>query len=272
MGNRCRGWLASVIPTRWALAAVIAIAVPVSAQAPSGDFGVTMDSWHLNVTDVIGAREMFVAVGGAPVTIGGVQAVQIPGVTVYLHGSRPAGGTRGSVLDHVAFHVPNVEGAVARWWAAGVPIAHGGARFPQAWITTPDGLRIEVLENAEQQEPVRHHHVHWYVPEAAIPAAQTWYAEVFGAVPGMRRNFQAADIPGANLTFAAATEGRAPTRGRGLDRIGFKVRDLASFCRRLEERLDVTLDRPCQADLSTGEMRAGLVDPWGAYIELTDAR
>ena len=186
-----------------------------------------MGSWHLNVADVDATEEMFEAMGATPLMMDGMEGVQIPGVTVYLHASTPTGGTLGTVIEHVGLHVPNVDEAIERWQAAGVPIEHSGAQFPQAWITTSDGLRIEVLQNPEQQEQVRHYHIHFYVPETAIPEAQEWYAEVFGAVPGMRGRFQAADIPGANLTFSAADGDRVPTNGRALDRVGFVVPDLA---------------------------------------------
>ena len=51
------------------------------------------------------------------------------GVAVYLHlrpGSPPAaGGTVGSVVNHVGFAVKNVPESVARWKAAGVPVEPG---------------------------------------------------------------------------------------------------------------------------------------------------
>ena len=41
---------------------------------------------------------------------------------------------------------------------------------------TPDELRIEILEDKNQKFPIRHHHVHFGVPESAIPQIQAWNA------------------------------------------------------------------------------------------------
>jgi catechol 2,3-dioxygenase-like lactoylglutathione lyase family enzyme len=143
---------------------------------------------------------------------------------VFLHlrpGSPPAtGGTVGTVINHVGFLVPNVQDAVAKWKAAGLPMQPGGnGRTDQAWITTADGLKVEILEDKAQTVPIRHHHVHYYVAEAAIPEIQAWYVKHFGAKPGMRGRNQAADIPGANLTFTKSDTPTIPTLGRVLDHI-----------------------------------------------------
>lgn len=170
----------------------------------------------------------------------------------------------------MGLNVQDLDESLARWQAAGVPVAHSGAPFPQAWVETPGGLLIEILQTPDQEHPIQHHHVHYYVPEADIPVAQQWYAEVFEVVPGMRGRFDAADIPGANLTFSAADGELDGTRGRVLDHVGFEVEDLGAFCRRVEERSDVELDRPCERDPITGQMRAYLYDPWGTYLAVTE--
>ena len=60
----------------------------------------------------------------------------------------------------------------------------------------------------------------------------------------------------------------APTRGRMLDHVGFEVRDLDDFCRRLEAR-GIRLDEPVTED-GRGFRRARLTDPWGTSIVLTE--
>jgi lactoylglutathione lyase len=96
-----------------------------------------------------------------------------------------------------------------------------------------------------------------------------WYVKTFGAKPGMRGTFQAADLPGVNLTFSAATEPLTGTHGRAVDHIGFEVRNLEAFCRRLEEA-GITLDRPYTVVPTLGFAIAFLTDPFGTYIELTE--
>jgi catechol 2,3-dioxygenase-like lactoylglutathione lyase family enzyme len=253
---------------RWSWApaalAVALVAGPVAGQ-------VSMDSWHLNSFNVGATKNILVAMGGTATstTIGDV--IEFPGVKVYLYVedamAPPTGGTVGSVVDHVGFTVPNVEAAVAKWKAAGVPVEL--ARATQAWVVTQEGFRIEILQNAEQTNPIQHQHVHYNVPQAAIADAQKWYSEVFGAVPGKRGNFDGANIPGAHLTFAGVTETKVGTRGRVLDHIGFRVQGLEALCSRLQGMAGVQLDRPCQKD-ANGVVKAILTDPWGTRIELTE--
>lgn len=253
----------------------VLIAIPALAQtsAPT-DFGVRMGHWQLNTTDVEATKQMLVAMGGRATMAGEIEVVVFPDVTVHLHlgghGSPPTGGTAVSVVDHVGLNVQNLDESLARWQAAGVPVEHSGAPFPQAWVVTPDGLRIEILQTRDQEHPIQHHHVHYFVPESDIPVAQQWYAEVFGAVPGMRGNFQAADIPGANLTFSATDRERSGTRGGVLDHVGFQVEDLGAFCQRMDERSDVELDQPCERNQRTGQMTTFLYDPWGTYLAVTE--
>jgi hypothetical protein len=97
--------------------------------------------------------------------------------------------------------------------------------------------------------------------------------KVFGAVPGKRYKtddppYEAADIPGVNMNFAEAHGALAPTKGRMLDHIGFEVKNLEAFCKKLEAS-GIKLDSPYKK-LPSGIANAYLTDPWGTYIELTE--
>jgi catechol 2,3-dioxygenase-like lactoylglutathione lyase family enzyme len=251
------------------LAAGTALAQP----APPNEAGVTMGHWHLNSRDVEANKKIFVALGGVAAKPGDFDIVKFPGVVVFLHlrpGVAPSsGGTDGTVINHVGFLVPNVQQAVARWKAAGVDVAPGSnGRTDQAWVVTADGLRVEILEDKSQTIPIRHHHVHFYVPASAIPEMQAWYVKHFGATAGMRGKFQAADIPGANLTFTETDKATVPTKGRILDHIGFDVKDLAAFAKQLEAD-GIKLDQPIST-APTGSKLTFLHDPWGTSIELNE--
>ena len=241
--------------------------------APPNEAGVTMGHWHLNSRDVEANKKLFVALGGTAIKPGDFDIVKFPGVFVFLHlraGSPPAtGGTEGTVVNHVGFLVPNVAEAVAKWKAAGLPMQPGAnGRTDQAWITTADGLKVEILEDKSQTIPIRHHHVHYYVAESAIPEIQAWYVKHFGAKPGMRGRFQAADIPGANLTFTKSDTPTIPTSGRVLDHIGFDVKNLEEFCKKLEAA-GIKLDRPIVTQPTGGKLTF-IHDPWGTSIELNE--
>jgi catechol 2,3-dioxygenase-like lactoylglutathione lyase family enzyme len=236
--------------------------------------GVTMGHWHLNSRDVQANKKLFVAMGGVPSTDGPRERVTFPGVVINLNlgaadAPPPTGGSVGSVVNHVGFIVKSVPESVAKWKAAGVAVEPGNnGRLDQAYVTTPDGLRIEILENKNQPEAIRHEHVHFFVPEAAVPEIQAWYGKIFGAKPSTTpTNARVADVPGVQLRFNKADKAQVPTKGRTLDHIGFDVVDLPAFIRKLDAA-GIKLDRPYTKNDQTGAALAFITDPWGTYIEL----
>src|SRR6202162_2778156 len=204
-----------------ALAAGSAAAQP----APFNETGVTMGHWHLASNDVEANKKIFVGMGGKLFMPGGNPLRMFPGLYINLNlgTEKGDGGTRGSVVNHVGFIVNNVQERVAQWKAAGVaglPGTHN--RLAQAFVETPDGVRIEILEDKTQSMPIRNEHVHFFLPEAEISKAQAWYAKTFGGKGGTRNNAPVVHgIPGVQLRFAKADKAQAPTRHRVLDHIGF---------------------------------------------------
>ena len=161
----------SLIAGLW-LASTLAAGTAVAQQAPFNDVGVTMGHWHLVSQDVAANRKIFVAMGGTASTRGKAETVTFPYVRVNLNlDEEPPGkgGSVGSVVNHVGFIVNNVQELVAKWKAAGVPVLPGNNnRLDQAYVVTPDGVRIEILEDKTQAMPIRNEHVHFFVPEAEI--------------------------------------------------------------------------------------------------------
>jgi catechol 2,3-dioxygenase-like lactoylglutathione lyase family enzyme len=233
-----------------------------------GEGGVAMGHIHLVARDVEASRRFFTALGGTPVTNGTLQLIQFPGVFIMLRQAEPTAGTVGSVINHFGFHVKDIQGSVAKWQAAGLKVDPGNdGRADQRWLMTPDGARVEILEDRSIPQPIRMHHIHWNV--VAVPEMQAWYAKHFGAVPGKRGQFDAADLPGVNLTFGKVNETNAGTRGRALDHIGFEIRNLAQFVQRLEAA-GVKIEAPIRKAGNGTTSIAFLTDPWGTYIELTE--
>ena len=128
--------------------------------------------------------------------------------------------------------------------------------------------QVEILEDKDQKEPIKHHHVHWYVPEAQMPEIQAWYGKHFNAKPGKRGNFLTAYIPGAELAFTKTDKPTVPTLGRTLDHIGFDVKSMDETVKRLEAG-GIKLDRPV-ATAPNGSKLTFIHDPWGASIELNE--
>ena len=227
--------------------------------------GVTMGHWHLNSRDVEANKNIFVAMGGKHSRAGDFDVVTFPGVVVMLHlrerGTPPTGGTMGTVVNHVGFTVQNVQDSIAKWKAAGVPVEPGRfGRQDQAFVTTTDGLRIEILEDKSQRFPIQHEHVHFFLPEDALTQSQAWYAKHFGAKTATRNKSPVADIPGVQLRFAKVEKPQVKTMGTVLDHIGFDVKDLKGFIAKLEAA-GIKMNRPFTPRPGGG--LAFIIDPWG---------
>jgi catechol 2,3-dioxygenase-like lactoylglutathione lyase family enzyme len=263
---------ASLIAVLW-LASNFAAGAALAQTMPPNDAGVTMGHLHLNSADVAANKKIFVGMGGTASNVEGapLQYVRFPGVVVILNlpsGAPPSSGpTAGTVINHVGFLVPNVQDAVAKWKAAGVPVLPGNnGRLDQAFVATADGLRVEILEDKNQTAPIVFQHVHFFVPPAAIPDIQAWYVKNFGARAGMRGQNQSADVPGANLTFSKTDVATVPTKGHILDHIGFDVTDIEATAKTLQAN-GVTLDRGIET-LPNGVKLMFVHDPWGTNIEV----
>src|SRR5829696_3804404 len=99
--------------------------------------GVTMGHWHLNSRDVEANKKIFVGMGGtASKPDERLQRVTFPGVVAILQLGSPrapaTGGSAGTVVNHVALTVQNVQETVSKWKVAGVPVELGNGRTDQA--------------------------------------------------------------------------------------------------------------------------------------------
>lgn len=263
-------------------------ALRAQLSAPN-EMGVSMGHLHYVVRDVEANRKFWIELGATPVKVGEREVLKFPDVLIYLRSGESSGGTEGSVVNHVAFRVTSGAETFPKLEAAGVKVKLSPRRGLEGGnVFTPEGERIEIfqqgIENVsfspdEGEEdlgrlsgnmtaPIMPHHIHLFVPEGAVAEAKAWYVKMFGAIPGRRWNYEAADIPGMNLNFSERPDAMAPTQGRMLDHIGFEVKNLAAFCRKLEAN-GVKFDRPYRK-LPSGVAIAFLTDPWGTYIELTE--
>jgi catechol 2,3-dioxygenase-like lactoylglutathione lyase family enzyme len=255
-------------------ASTLTAGTAAAQPAPFNQAGVTMGHWHIASKDVEANKKLFLAMGGKLYMPGGNPLIMFPGLYINLNLGTEKGddGTVGSVVNHVGFIVDNVQRRVAQWKAAGVTVLPGGVlpdgknRLDQAYVVTPDGVRMEILEDKTQAVPIRNEHIHLWVTETEMPKAQAWYAKTFGGKPGVRNNAPIVDLPGVQIRFAKADTKQAPTRGRVLDHIGFDVKDHATFVKKLEAD-GIKLDEPVRKS-PTGSTITYITDPWGTRIEI----
>ena len=239
---------------------------------------------HLTVTSIDEHKKFWVdTLGGELVTVGTVEIVKFPNVLVFMREAEPTGGTRGTTVNHIGFSVPSTRSMVEKIRAAGFPIVtreelppalaveDGLAHIANqdtyiAFALAPDDVKVEILESRAQTRPIALHHIHFAGP---VDEMKAWYVATFSAVPGMRGSFEAADLPGVNLTYSPSDQTPIGTRGRSLDHIGFEVENLEAFCRQLEAQ-GVTFDRPYTEVAALNLAIAFFTDPFGTYIELTE--
>jgi catechol 2,3-dioxygenase-like lactoylglutathione lyase family enzyme len=253
--------------TKTVFALALFAVAPLSAQllAPNST-GAAMGHIHLNVHDVDAQQRFWTEVGGTLVHNEKLVMVQFPGVYIILRKQDSTGGTVGSRVNHFGFHVKNMEQSLTKWRAAGLKIENGN-NPQQVFLNAPDDIRIEILEDPSIAAPIAMHHVHLFVPDTL--AAQSWYVKNFGAVAGKRGMFDTANLPGVEIAFTKNEMALAPTKGRSVDHIGFEVKNIDAFVKRLEPA-GVPVEGPVRTSANASKLRIDfLTDPWGTYIELT---
>ena len=267
-------------------AVYLLLATPATAQLPApNESGVAMGHLHLNVRDVEAQKKFWTGVMGAtPVKLGPMDVMKFPDVLVMFRKGEPAGGTKGSVVNHLGFKVRDMKETVQRMKAAGAEfvtrteVSGGRAtgdywfnppqKALQAFVMGPGEVKIELTEDPSLSVPIAHHHIHFY--NGAVAETKAWYVQTFGAKGGKRGQFEAADLPGVNLSFSNSDTPTAGTKGHSLDHIGFEVKNLEAFCKKLQDA-GIKFDVPYRKVPTLGISIAFLTDPWGVYIELTDS-
>src|SRR6266446_1263762 len=253
------------------LASTLAAGTAYAQPFPFNEAGVTMGHWHLASQTAEANKKIFLCMGGELINRGDAESVRFPGVLINLTLGNAAGngGSQGSVVNHVGFIVNNVQDRVTKWKANGVAVLPGAnGRLDQAYVETPDGVRIEILEDKTQTVPIRNEHIHFRVTEGEIPKMQAWYAKTFGGKAGKTStNAPIVDLPGVQLRFAKDDKAQLATRHRVLDHIGFDVKDHAAFVKKIEAE-GIKLDEPPRKNATTGTTITYITDPWGTRIEL----
>lgn len=270
----------------------LTVARSASAQLLAAKDGpVAYGHHHLSVSNVEEQKRFFVgALGGTAVKVGtnNIEIVRFPNVLIFFRAQPPTGGSKGSTADHIGFSVPNLRAVVDKVKAggfkmvtqteapAGREIKDDIALSPQpggagiAFVMGPDEVKVELVEARQQTAPVQLHHIHFFGQQNKEMLA--WYAKTFGAkprAPNPAAVFVTADLPGVALNFTPTPGAMAGTQGRAVDHIGFEVKNLEAFTKKLESD-GIKLDRPYTKVAALDIAIAFVKDPWGTYIELTE--
>jgi catechol 2,3-dioxygenase-like lactoylglutathione lyase family enzyme len=275
---------------------LIALGILLSASAspaqlnPPNDMGVTIGHMHLNVRDVEASKKFYLELGGIGIKSGPFEGVKYPGAIFLFTKAEPTAGMEGSTVNHIGFLVKDGTALVAKMQAEGVKVASNG-RDPQGriyggYVYSPDGVKIEIIERRTLAVPIQFDQVHFFVGDpgpnggAAWSELQQWYANEFGVkieraqlTPPAPGNLASApmaqsNLSGVNFRFSEQDSKAAPTKGRALDHIGFEIKNLAAFCKKLEAE-GIKFDTPYSVR-EGGLGLAFITDPMGTRIELNE--
>jgi catechol 2,3-dioxygenase-like lactoylglutathione lyase family enzyme len=251
----------------------VACAVPAAGQlaAPNGA-GVSLGHIHLYVSDVPAQQKFWAAMGGVPVANQRLEMIQFPGVFILLRRGETKGGTVGSIVNHLGFVWKDLPAAKAKWEAAGYKIEQDNPTH--GYILGPDGIRLEFSGDPSLQVPVKINHIHLFPQD--VPAMGAWYSKVLGGISGKCTSTGApdgtdcVDVPGVSLAMSHGETKLDPTAGRSLDHIGFEVKNLPEFLKRMEAG-GVTITQGLTPSNFVSTMRVAFIaDPWGTKMEITE--
>lgn len=252
---------------RWLYLLAASAATMFAQLAPPNDAGVSLGHIHLTVPDPDAQIKVWVDVLGATTSKAGpLNLVKLPGIFIIVTKANATEGSNGSTANHIGFLVKDYAALKAKLAAANIPTVFDLEKNKQIMVTFPDQVRVEFNEDPSISEPVVFHHIHLTTTDPA--ALQAWYVKTFGAEAATRRNLPAAKIPGGEVDFLKAKEAPAPTKGRTLDHIGFEIKDLDSFSKKLDAE-GIKFDMPVRDIPAIGLKIAFITDPVGTRIELT---
>jgi catechol 2,3-dioxygenase-like lactoylglutathione lyase family enzyme len=227
------------------------------------DNGVAIGHIHLYSKDPDAQKKIWTDAFGAQVTkTGTLELLRLPGVFIIIDKMEPSAGSVGSTADHIGFSVKDLNDMKAKLAALNVEVQG-------PFVSMPDGLRVELLEEKSQTLPVVMHHIHLTTRQGEV--LRQWYVKTFGAEVGSRRNLPSAMFFGNEVDFlpATGTAAPAPSKGRAIDHIGFEVKNLEEFMKKLQAT-GVTIEIPYRDVPNIGLKIGFITDPAGTRIELTE--
>jgi predicted enzyme related to lactoylglutathione lyase len=269
----------------------LVLAVPAAGRAQILVEGpVVYGHHHLNTTNMEAQKKFYVeTLGGKLMKIGQNQQeiIAFPNVLMFFRPMQaPTGGTIGTTVNHIGFSVPDLKPVVARIKANGFKmittdsvaatvkvtddIAANSPTTNIAFALGPEDTKVELVEVKTQTAPIQLHHLHFFGQQNT--EMQAWYAKTFGAKllpPNPASAFVQDQLPGLALNFTPSPTPTVGTTGRALDHIGFEIKNLEAFTKKLEAD-GIKLDRPYTKVPALGIAIAFIKDPWGTNIELTE--
>src|ERR1700730_1593360 len=218
------------------LVVLLFTATPAFAQLTTpNDHGIAIGHIHLLSRDPDAQKKIWIEGLGAQLTrTGTLEMLRLPGVFIIINKAEPSAGSVGSIADHFGLSVRDLDDTKAKLAALNVQVQG-------PFVSMPDGLRLEILEDKSQTMPGVMHHIHLTTENGEM--LRQWYVKTFDAGVGSRRNLPSGIFNGNEVDFLPARMTPAPTKGRAIDHIGFEVKNLEAFVKN-HQAAGVTFDAP----------------------------
>ena len=248
---------------------LVTATAPLLAQLPAPNaVGVSTGHLHLMVRDPDAHKKIWVESLGAQVTKSGtLELLKLPGMFLLLGKADRADGSEGSAVDHFAFRAKDLAAVKAKLSSAGVQIVREGGTPKEIVTMFPDKVKVEFYEDTTLTVPISFTHIHFFTSDP--DGLKAWYTKVFGATTAPRGSGTVTSVPGTEFSFRKTDAPQAATKGRSLDHIGFEVKGLEAFCKKLQAD-GVPFDAPFRDIPGIGLKIAFIVDPAGTRIEMTE--
>ena len=258
----------------------VSLCVPSASWAqlsPPNDMGVAFGHVHLAVKDVASAKTFFTTMlGGKAISNGPIALIEFPGIYVMLRQADAPGAPAGTTVDHFGLVYKDIAAARARWTAGGVKFDIGEVNKSQGYVFVPNSdIRVEVFGDESLPGEVSMDHFHLFTAEADMLPMQAWYAKVFGGFAGQRQRVARPGIIEVNyfgrfnMSFGGGMRKPEGTKGHGVAHIGFEVRDIEAFAKRLEG-MGLKFEAPIRLVQGAPTKVGFFTDPCGTYIEVTE--
>jgi len=250
------------------IAVCLVATLPAAAQlAGPNRQGVALGHIHLNSADPDAAIAFWTnIIGASPYSHESIKGVSMLGAIILFSKKAPTGPSAGCVIDRVGVKVPDLQPFVDKLAKTGYKSFKPPIGTDQLMVDGPDGVRIELSEDNSMYATLEFHNVAFNTKQPK--EMEAWYTKNFGARPGTDEGTVSNDISGVTLTYTRA-DSPAPSAGRAIDHIGFEVKGLEAFCKKLSDS-GIKLDSPYRSVPDIKLSIAFLTDPWGTRIELTE--
>ncbi len=175
--------------------------------------------------------------------------------------------SEGGAIDHIGFSYRDADAKVKELAAAGAkivsPVREVGGVIKFGMVEDPWGVKIEILEDADH---LGFHHVHLRATDPA--ATMAWFKQRFGGESTtVKGRIDAIKYGDMFVMVQKANTAPAPSVGRALDHVGWRVPDLDKI---LADLKGIKVLQPrTDLQLGTGMVHYSFVeDPGGIKIEL----